>query len=270
MPSMHQTQEMTSEEKWNAYKARQAARRQLQRGGITVTPPTPKPDPAGTIPVPEEPEKGMMPHPEISYSLSIDLSGVAAVEEEPCRPEVKSHSTTTEDDVPEWVIKRHLERRSGTIEVEAPPRGDAFVSEETLRTEDAPYGMTVASDEPEWVTRRHLAPTQRPSAMEDEAPIGRDAFALERTLESEQTNSRRTTAVCAPQTPMIEPGNRKNSPGSPEWTTVSYKKTTETNPKEVEADDLDGEEVLTQSSVPEYPEWTREGIKEPEKSTKIQ
>ncbi|KAI9434938.1 hypothetical protein H4582DRAFT_2173394 [Lactarius indigo] len=222
MPSMHQMQEMTSEEKWNAYEARRAARCQLRRGRVTVTPSTPKPDPAGTIPAPEEPEKGVMPHPEIFYSLSIDLSGVAAVEEEPCRPEGKSHYTTTDNDVPEWVIKRHLEQRSGMIEVEAPTRGDAFMPDKTPELEKT----LIDSGEPEWVAQRRLVPTQRPSTIEVEAPTRRDAFVLKKTREPEWTAREWATTAHTPQTSTIEPGNERNSPGSPEWTTVSYRRTT--------------------------------------------
>ncbi|KAI9432030.1 hypothetical protein H4582DRAFT_2194549 [Lactarius indigo] len=278
MPSMHQMQEITPEEKWNAYEARRAARRQLRRRGVTATPSIPESDPAGMTPVPEAPEKGMMPHPEMPYSLSIDLSGVAAVNEEPCQPAEEACSMPMMDDVPEWVVTRHLERRLGTIEVEAPTGGDAFVPEEVPRPENTPHspkGVVVVSDEPEWVAKRRLAPTrrsdtteveapsgrdtfvsgknlesegvpindpdseepewatkrcpasiQRPSMIEAEAPIGRDAFILERTLEPGQTVREWTMTTHALQTAIIEPGNKRNSLGSPGWTTVSYRKTT--------------------------------------------
>ncbi|KAI9445867.1 hypothetical protein H4582DRAFT_2069131 [Lactarius indigo] len=168
MPSMHQMQEMTSEEKWNAYEARRAARRQLRRGGVTAAPSTPKPDLADIALVPEEPEKGTKPQPQMPYSLSIDLSGVAAEEEtlelenaptrrsdtieveapigrdafvlgktlEPHQSEEGANDTTMVDDIPGWVARRRLTRQSRTIEAEAPTRGDAFIPEQSPRTRE--------------------------------------------------------------------------------------------------------------------------------------
>ncbi|KAI9428672.1 hypothetical protein H4582DRAFT_2066762 [Lactarius indigo] len=231
MPSMHQMQEITPEEKWNAYEARRAARRQLRRGGATVTSSTPKPDPAGAIPAPEEPEKGMMPHPEMPYSLSIDLSGVAAVNEEPYQPAEGAYSMMTMNDTPEWVIKRHLERRFGAIEVEAPIRGDAFVPDKAPELEKT----LIDSEEPEWAVKRCL--TRQPGMIEVEAPIGRDAFVPGKNLESEGVpinnpdseepewvTKRRTTNSRALLNPAVEP-DEESTPGSPGWTTVSYRRT---------------------------------------------
>ncbi|KAI9434056.1 hypothetical protein H4582DRAFT_2060446 [Lactarius indigo] len=274
MPSMHQmqeqAQEMTSEEKWNAYEARRVARRQLRRRGVTAAPSIPKPDLADITVASEAPEKDMTS--QTSHPTCIDLSSVAAAEEEPYQPATEAGSTAMVDDIPEWIVKRHLERRFGAIEVEAPTRGDAFVPdkapelektlinsekpewavnrrltrrpgiieveapigrdafmpEETSRTGDTPYlnNMAIVSDEPERVAEGRLTPTRRSSTIEDEAPIGRNAFVPERTLESEWTTRGWATIAYAPRTPTIEPGDERNSPGSPEWTTVSYKKTT--------------------------------------------
>ncbi|KAI9429982.1 hypothetical protein H4582DRAFT_2064324 [Lactarius indigo] len=237
MPSMHQMQEITPEKKWNAYEARRAARRQLRRRGVTATPSIPESDPAGTTPVPEEPKEGMMPHPEMPYSLSIDLSGVAAVDEEPHQPTYEAYSMAMVDDVPEWVVQRHLERQFGTIEAEAPSRGDAFVPKDAPKAEDAPRfpnSMAIVSDEPEWASRRYLAPTQRPSMIEDEAPIGRDALILEKTLEPERTVREWTMITHVLQTATTEPKNERNSPRSPGWTTVPYKRTTDPRSKSAE------------------------------------
>ncbi|KAI9429525.1 hypothetical protein H4582DRAFT_2065108 [Lactarius indigo] len=256
MPSMHQMQEITPEEKWNAYEARRAARRQLRQGGATVTSSTPKPDPAGAIPAPEEPEKGMMPHPEMPYSLSIDLSGVAAVNEEPYQPAEGAYSMTTMNDTPEWVIKRHLERRFGAIEVEAPIRGDAFVPDKAPELEK----MLIDSEEPEWAVKRCL--TRQPGMIEVEAPIGRDTFVPGKNLESEGVpinnpdseepewvTKRRTTNSRALPNPAVEP-DEESTPGSPGWTTVSYRRTINLRVTSKDTDPRYGHEMTRSRNEP--------------------
>ncbi|KAI9430752.1 hypothetical protein H4582DRAFT_2205384 [Lactarius indigo] len=155
------------------------------------------------------------------YSLSIDLSGVAAEEE------------TLE-------LENAPTRRSDTIEVEAPIGRDAFVLGKTLephQSEEGANDTTMVDDIPGWVARRRL--TRQSRTIEAEAPTRGDAFipskapGPEKMLindhdsgEPEWVAKRRTTRSHAPPMPTAEPDNKGNIPGSPEWTTVSYKKTT--------------------------------------------